>query len=667
MRTTIQLLCLMLTLGAAPLASGQSAPGAPTDLALASLEDLMNIEITSASRKEQRAEDVSAAVYVITHEDIRRSGMTTVPDLLRLVPGVQVAQINANKWAVSVRGFNSLYSTKLLVLVDGRSIYNPLFSTVLWDTEDLMLDDIDRIEVIRGPGASVWGANAVNGVINILTRHSSDTRGLLAQAGADTLAGSSAAVRYGGAAGTGTYRVYTQMSSHGDSTFTSGGTANDHWRSATSGFRGDWASGANATQLQGSVTLGEQRPLWISLEPSVAPGTPSAIVSETQGGDVLGRWTHARDSGASLQLQTFLDVAHRKEAIGEYHRQTVDLDTTYHATPHRRHDVVIGGGYRFIAEAMDGGNGYSYTPDRARETLLNAFAQDEIAMANRRVGLTLGAKLENDTFAGTSFQPTARVRWNVTPSQRIWAGVSRALRTPSLIDRGLSVQFPPVTQPDGMSLVYVTIGNPKVDDEQLLDAEAGYRLDINARAAIDVAGFVGRYDGLMTYEPQSPTVSLLRGLPRVTVVTQFTNTLQATTSGVELAGRVRLTDAWQIDGALSTFHLTGDASASHDPNAASYDGHAPAYQWRGHSAFSLGPRAQADVLLFYVGALGQVGTPAYTRADARVEWKLTRQLSAVAQGQNLFNRVHAEFNGNDTNIIATQVPRSAGLHLAWRF
>ena len=656
--------------GAGALVQAQTRPA---DLATVSLEDLMNIEITSASRKEQRVEDVPAAVYVITRNDIRRSGMASVPDLLRLVPGVQVAQINANKWAISVRGFNSLASTKLLVLVDGRSIYNPLFSSVLWDTEDLMIEDIERIEVIRGPGGAVWGANAVNGVINIITRPAADTSGLLVSADAGTFDRGQVAVRYGGTAGSGAYRTYAQFSNHGNSSVSPGIDANDRWRSATSGFRGDWSQGIDAFMLQGSVAAGEERPLWLDLDPTLTALNNHDGVSQSQVANVLGRWTRRRSTGATLQLQSFVDVAHRHEEIGTYQRQTVDLDAVYHTAVGRRNDLVAGGGYRYIGERMNGEDGYSFTPNRAHEHLLNVFAQDTAALG-RRVDLTFGAKVEQDTGPGLSLQPTARVMWHVTSAQHLWSAVSRAVRTPSLIDRGVRIDYPPSLQPaqpgdpaSGFPIAVSVLGNPAVRNERVLSTEAGYRIDIGSKAAVDVTGFVGNYRGLQNAEPSAPTVAFVGGLPVIAVSTTTRNLLDADTRGVEIGGRATLTSSWQVDGAFSTFHLTPHLDpSSHDPIAGNSDGDAPGLQWRGHSALTLGPRAQADLLVFYVGPLGRLGIPAYTRADVRFEWKLTPRLSTVVQGQNLLSPAHAEFLMDVRTVGSTQMPRSASVRLIWR-
>ena len=646
----------------------------------------MSIEITSASRREQRVEDVPAAVYVIGRDEIRRSGMTSIPELLRLAPGVQVARINSNKWAVSVRGFNSLYSNKLLVMVDGRSVYNPAFSTVLWDTEDLVIEDIERIEVIRGPGGAMWGANAVNGVINIITRPASETRSGLARLSTSTFETGTAALRYGGTYRGASYRVFAQGSAQGDSLRAPGVAANDDSRSITTGFRTDWTRGHDAVMFQGSATSGRQKPLWLDLDSATVESGPiiSSLTSSTGVANVLGRWTRTGSTGASFQVQTYFDSAHRQEAIGSYTRRTWDIDAQYHTTLGTRHDLVTGGGYRHIVESMMGQNGYTFSPDGVRPLIVNGFAQDAIALVRRRVELTVGAKFENNTFAGFGFQPNTRIMWTITPTQRVWAASSRALRTPSLIDRGLHVEYPLAalgrsalaqldTPPQSravfaaMPIVVGAVGNPDFSSEHLVDTEAGYRFNLGSIWSVDVVGFSGRYDDLQTYEPQTPVVEIVNGLPQVKILTRYENIMRADTHGAEVSSRVQLRDGWQVDGAFSAFRLTPHANGSQDPAVALYEGHAPARQWRAHLALPLFARGQADVHLFRTGPLPQLAVDPYTRLDARVEWSLSGQISAVVSGQNLLDGAHSEFRGHETNMQSTLVPRSGSLRLVWRF
>jgi iron complex outermembrane receptor protein len=651
------------------------------DLRLASLEELMTVRVTSVSRREQAAEDVSAAVYVIGHDEIRRSGLTSIPELLRLAPGVQVARINSNKWAVSVRGFNGrLYSNKLLVMVDGRSIYNPAFSTVLWDTEDLIVEDIDRIEVIRGSGGAMWGANAVNGVINIITRPAAQTGGGLARVSVGTFDRGNAAFRYGGSVGKVNYRIFAQASTYGDSLRAPDVSADDHWRSVTTGFRADWADTRDALMFQGSATSGQQRPLWFDLEPA-SPAGNSSRVSESTGTSVQGRWTRTSPSGASLQAQAYFDHAQRNEAIALYRRRTWDVDAQYHTTFSTRHDVVGGGGVRHINEHMQGLGAYTLTPDHAKPLIVNAFAQDTIGFGASRLEVTLGAKFERNTFAGGGFQPNTRVMWKPTAKQRLWAAASRAIRTPSLIDLAVHVEFPAAlaipTLPRQLEIssladspvpVFVgAIGNPDFQNERLLSTEAGYRFGIGRRASVDVAAFRGRYDHLQTYEPQPPVVQLLNGRPVMKMLSQHDNLLDADTTGAEVSGRVYIGSGWQVDGTFTTFHLTPRPRGSLDPAVPDFRGHAPNYQWRTHLALPLLSRGLADVHLFHTGSIEALDVPSFVRLDARAEWSLSGPVSIVGRGQNLLRASHLEFNGDKTVLESTLVPRNGAVQLVWHF
>ena len=636
------------------------------DLSQVSIEDLMSLEITSASRKEQRAADVAAAVFVITHDDIRRSGMTTIPDLLRLAPGVDVAHINSNKWAVSVRGFNGLYANKLLVLVDGRGLYNRLFSGVLWDAEDLLLDDIDRIEVIRGPGAAIWGANAVNGVINIVTKATADTQGGLVRVDGGPL-GEQAAVRYGGTIGAAGYRLYSQWTGRDQSLIAPGTRANDRSHSVTTGFRADWTAQPDALTLEGDFTAGQARALWPNLNPRTAAREPLANdPSDAQGGHLLGRWTHTRANGASLQIQSFADIAGRQEPVGNYDRRVFDVDTQYHTALGAHQDLVAGAGYRVIDEEFSGHVGFSLTPDDDHSSLVTAFAQDEIELLGNRLSVTLGSQVQYDSESGAGVQPTARVMWKALPRQRLWAATSRALRTASLQDRGIRVDYPPVPSASGLPLVVTLLGNPAAETEELVDAEAGYRIEIGTAGSIDVTGFVGRYDHLVTQEPSAPVIQFVPS-PQILVTTRFGNQLEATTRGFEIAGHWTPVPAWRIDGSYTAFHLTPQlAATSLDPSAAAEDGSAPRTQWQLRSVFSPATRATVGVSIFHVGPLQLLQVDAYTRADISAEWRFTSRLS-VAIGQDLFNAAHAEFAGASSLLQATQVPRSASLRLRWTF
>ena len=544
-------IALLLILGALPVPA--LAQGRAADLGEMSLEDLMNVDVTSVSRKEQRAADVAAAIFVLTRDDIHRSGMRTIPDLLRLVPGVDVAQVNSNKWAVSIRGFNAMNANKVLVLIDGRSLYNRIFGGVFWDAEDLVFDDIERIEVIRGPSAAMWGANAVNGVINIITKAAADTQGVLivAEGGGS---GEQAGVRYGGTLGAASYRLYSQWTGRSQSVIAPGTGANDASHSSTTGFRADWTTRPDAFTFEGAFTAGQTRGLWLNLDPSVREPIANRP-SDAQAGNLLGRYTHTRAGGASLQVQSFMDVTRRQETIGDYAREVFDLDTQYRMAIGAHQDLIAGAGYRLSRERIAGRFGFSLAPAEDSSSLVTAFVQDEIALFGNRLAITLGSQVQHVSDSGAGVQPTARVAWKAGSRHRLWAATSRAIRPPALLDRRLRLTFPPVPTDSGLPLVVTVTGSPDAETENLVDAEAGYRLEVGTTVSIDVTGYVGRYDHLRTLEPAAPIIELVPS-PRILVASHIGNLLEARTRGLEIAGRWAPVAAWRLDGATQSFHVT---------------------------------------------------------------------------------------------------------------
>jgi iron complex outermembrane receptor protein len=655
------------------LAGGSAATAlaqTTTDLALVSLEDLMNIEITSASRKEQRADAVPGAVYVISQDDIRRSGMTTVPELLRLVPGLEVAQINANVWAVSARGFNGLLSNKLLVLVDGRSIYDQLNSGQSLETEGLILEDIDRIEVVRGPGGAIWGADAVNGVINIITKQAGDTQGASVRMSAGTLERAEGSVRYGGSIGTVLYRVFTQWSDHSNTLLPDRTPASDSWSAFASGFRADWKANHDAVMFESNFSAARLDPLWVKFDLIAAPGAlPQTFGgSDSQLVNLLGRWTRSWDTGSILQVQSFFDSRPRFDvSTGQSLQKTSDLDVQYRTTLWSRHDVVIGAGSRVTHERLDGGTTVFVTPSQSNRFVDNAFVQDEIALAGKRIHVTLGSKLEYDTYASWGVQPTARVMWDLPRHQHVWAALSRALRTPSIFDVGLRVNVGVIPGAQGLPTEIALLGNPDSQTERVLSSEVGYRVDLGTAATLDVTGFSNHYSALQTNEPIPPYVELVPGPPHVLVATEYGNLLDADTEGIEFAARWQPLRFWRLDGSYTGFRFTPHVdSASRDLAAATADDTAPRHQWQVHSSVALGSRAEFDAAFFRVGSLQQQGVAAYSRVDAHLEVKLTAHLSAMVVGQNLSNPAHAEFGGLSLPVEATLIPRSVRVQLTFR-
>jgi iron complex outermembrane receptor protein len=640
----------------------QTAPPRP-GLGELSIEELMSVRVTSAARREQPTFDVAAAVFVITHEDIERSGLSSIPDLLRLVPGVQVASINSNRWAISVRGFSDLYSNKLLVLIDGRSVYNRLFSGVIWDAQDPMLDDVERIEVIRGPGAALWGANAVNGVINIVTKTATETHGLVARTDAGT-DGEQASVRYGGTGRAGDYRFFAQMTDRGTSLESPGVEARDPSQQYTAGFRLDKSAGPDSVMIEGGLAAGRLHSLWFDLNPhAAAPITDEP--STTGAGHILARWTHARPGGPTFQLQSYGDLESRREPVGDYMRQVIDIDSQYRMPIGKYQGVIAGAGYRHAVESLGPTIGLAIVPEESAVSLTSVFVQDEISAAQDRLTTTLGAHWQYDSSSGSGFEPSARVMWKLRPSQRLWASASRALHTPSLTDRGLRLIFPPVATPAGLPLVVTAVGNPDLKTETFLDAEVGYRVEAGAVASFDVTAFAGRYDHLLTTEA-SPAVLEFTPQPQLKVATTFGNYLRATTRGAELALHWMPAPAWRFDANYSAFHMTPHLDpASTDPNAARDDGNTATSQWSLAVTYSPSSRAALHLALGHLGRLEQLQVPAYTRADVTVDWRLTPRLAVMVIGQNLLTASHAEFAGVDDLLQFTQVSRSATVRFRW--
>ena len=495
---------LLLALAAPFVLLGQKPVS--RDLTDASLEDLMNMEVTSVSKKEQKLSKTGAAVFVITQEDIRRSGATNIPDLLRMVPGADVAQIDANKWAISLRGFNDRYADKVLVLIDGRSVYTPSFSGVYWDQQDVPLENIERIEVIRGPGGTVWGANAMNGVINIITKSAKATPGGLISAGTGSEDVARGLAQYGGRIGqSGAYRVFGEAFKIGNSVSPNGQEAADGWHMAHGGFRTDWdLSPRDTLMVQGDMYRTGESQTITSLMSNALP-LPSTFNEQfsTNGGDVLGRWNRTLASGASLSLQMYYDRSDRREQGGGDTLNTVDFDFQHHLTLGSRHDVVWGAGYRVVKDSITPGYATTFIPLDQTTSLFSTFVQDEIRLTNS-LWLTVGSKFEHNAYTGFEYEPSARLVWTPTDRQAFWMSASRAIRQPDRADSGLQSDVATFPLPGGAFGVVRLLGNPNMKAEQLRDYEAGYRAQVRKRLSLDIATYASFYRNLLTNEPGAP-------------------------------------------------------------------------------------------------------------------------------------------------------------------
>jgi iron complex outermembrane receptor protein len=468
------------------------------DLLQLSLEDLRKIKVTTVSRKSESLSGAPAAIYVIRQEDIRRSGINSIPELFRTVPGMEVAQANSHQWAVTVRGFNSVFATKLLVLMDGRSIYTPTFSGVYWEEADTILEDIDRIEVIRGPGATLWGANAVNGVINILSKPANETQGTLISGGGGMEERGFGTVRYGDQLAHNVfYRVYGKYSNRDEFTLTDGRGASDDWWRTQSGFRLDWyPSEADTATLQGDYYFGEVNGQVFRLLSLPFGAFPTQFHGHGEGANVLGRWTHRTSEQSDLSAQVYFDRTDRDFGLGSEVRETFDFDAQHRFPIGPRHEIVWGAGYRYSADEETQTPDFRLTDPKIGLQLFSAFAQDEVTLVSDRFKLTLGAKIEHHDFTGFEWQPSARLAWTPHERHAFWAAVSRAVRTPSRSERTVSFYLePPVPFSDiRLPILAQARGNPDFGSEDLISYEAGYRVQAHQRLTLDAAAFYNVYD-----------------------------------------------------------------------------------------------------------------------------------------------------------------------------
>ncbi|MGA2982566.1 MAG: TonB-dependent receptor [Terriglobia bacterium] len=652
-------------------ASAQSQKPPSTDLAEASLEDLMNIQVTSVSRKQQKMSKVAAAIYVITQEDIQRSGATTIPDLLRMVPGLDVAQIDANSWAISSRGFNDPVADKLLVLIDGRSVYDPTFSGVYWDQQNVPLEDIDRIEVIRGPGATVWGANAVNGVISIITKSSQATQGGLVTAGE----GSSEAhelVQYGGKIGrSGTYRIFGSYDNYNNHVDEADQPAEDAWHLTHVGFRSDWGlTPRDALTVEGDIIAGRERqvtPSFISLYPLVTitfddPIRPGA-------GDILGRWTHTFSGRSDTALQVYYDGVNRTDYGVRELSNTFDLDFQHHLALGSRQDVVWGFEYRHISESILPGYSISVIPPSLSQNLSSAFFQDEIKLADS-LNLTLGSKIEHNSYTGFEVEPSGRFAWSPVDRQTLWGAVSRAIRQPAPADEDLRDNQAAYPGPGELNTLLSIFGNPNFKSEVLLAYELGYRVEPIRRVSLDFATFYNIYHDLRTLEPGTPSIETTPPPPYLLVPEVFGNGAHGQTFGAEASADWSVVNRWKLTGSYSwlNMRLQLDPSSHDTSSATAAAGQSPRHQFQVRSYLTLPRRFDFDSSLYYVDRLPALNTPAYTRVDARLAWHPTESIELSVVGQNLLDERHFEFiDAADQLYLSSQVKRSVYGKITWRF
>jgi len=655
-----------------PQTSAQSA--GQRDLSQVSLEDLMNIEVTSVSRKEQKMSQAAAAIFVITQEDIRRSGATNIPDLLRMVPGMDVSQINANTWAVSARGFNDQFSNKLLVLIDGRAVYTPLLGGVNWDTQEVPLEDIDRIEVIRGPGATIWGANAVNGVINVVTKRTADTQGALIAADGGTGGQTQDMVQYGGVITEKTnYRIFADYLNYGPLPAAGGGSGEDNWNLLHGGFRADSKiSSSDSLTVQGDLYTGQEGATIIHLF-SVDPPVIGNLNVDTQlsGGNILGRWDHTFSSRSDTTFQFYFDNYGRAGPESHETRNTIDFDFSHHWVWGSRQDLIWGAGYRRTWDQTLGTIDQAFNPPDAALQLFNFFVQDTISVQPDRVFFTAGTKFENNYFTGFELEPSARLAW--TPSDWItfWSAISLSERSPTQRNVGLNASLAafPDPQGSGTPVEVILFGNPKFMAEHVVANEVGFRAQPNARLSIDVSAFFNHYYHLETLEPGTEVFEPSPAPARFVMPISFGNLMHGTTEGGEVSANLKLTDRWTLSPgyAFLELHLHTEPSSLDTSSVAEYQGSSPQHQAQLRSHVDLSHGLSWDASVYFVSQLPIQGVASYTRLDTQLRWKFAERGEISLVGQNLLQNDHLESMDFLTLVNSSLIKRSAYAKFTWRF
>lgn len=654
---------------------------ATNDILDLDLESLMQIKITSAGRKEQNLMHVPAAVYVINQDDIRHSGVTSIPEALRMVPGLQVARISSNKWAITSRGFNGTFANKLLVQIDGRSIYTPTYSGVYWDAQNVVLEDIERIEVIRGPGATLWGANAVNGVINIITKQASDTQGGLVVIGTGTHEKLMATARYGTQFNNDTYgRFYIKYHDQDSYELLADNTdAYDDWDMTNGGFRLDGDFGLKSSwTLQGDM-YGSQineriRAFW-SLTPPNTDWTMTEPYKyevedqiRTNGYNLLGRWQLNTSETSAATVQIYYDYANRDSLYLDQTNQTLDIDLQHRFQASSIHDIVWGLGYRYGKD--DFGNTFQvglYPPGKTTQ-LFSAFLQDEIALIEDKVSLFLGAKCEKNDYTGFEVQPNLRLLWKINNNNSLWTSFARAVKTPSQIEdssRLVTRILPPMPPFTTEETVLTVNGNSGIDSEQLIAYEVGYRHRPNTKFSIDTTLFYNDYSDIQSYSSSGSQGA-----------SQFVNAIEGETYGLEI------TTVWSpLDWLETELNYSYINSRFNDSGLNSFnvsgvlEGSAPRHQFSVRTHLKITETLYLNLWGHYTDRLKAPSISAqlndesvddYFRLDANIQWIPQEKLELTLAGQNLTDSKHLEFI-SESLTPQTEIKRSIYAKLTWKF
>ncbi len=632
-----------------------------------SLEDLLQVEVTSVSKKAEKLADAPAAVFVITAEDIRRSGVTSVPEALRMAPGVQVARINASSWMITARGFSGVFANKLLVMIDGRSVYSPLFSGVFWDVQDMMLEDVDRIEIIRGPGATLWGANAVNGIINIITKPAEKTQGGLVSAGVGTEERIFGGARYGGRMGdNANFRIYAKYNDRDEGADALGLTANDDWDALRGGFRLDWEpSDIDTLSIQGDLY---ENDAGITLSNASLLPPYNGFVSDridSEGGNVLSRWEHRFSKTSQMALQFSYDHTYMDHPILKERRDTFDIDFQHLFTLTESNEVTWGMAYRNTHDDITDGL-LMVVPDSVRMERFSAFIQDRLTLMKDTAWLTVGSKFEKNEFTDLEFQPSGRLLVKPNDAHTLWASVSRAVRTMSRGERGFQYNTsvaPPGSprNPSQLPLAIQVRGNEDLEPETVIAYEIGYRVRAMERLFLDFTGYYNDYDKVLS-DTASPPEMTLQPFPHLVLPLNAANGDSAEIFGFEVAADWQPLDWWKLKGTYSWLEAKREME-----EIRGLVGSSPRNQVSLRSTMDLSKHIEWDLWLRYVDELPEIDVDDYVTLDARLAWMPTPKLELALVGQNLIESSHLENDPFSWPTVPTEVERSVYLKATWHF
>ncbi|HLU06661.1 MAG TPA: TonB-dependent receptor [Woeseiaceae bacterium] len=639
---------------------------AAADLFERTIEELGELRVVSVSRRSEPLREAASSIYVITAEDIRRSGFSSIPEILRLAPGVEVARTGAHSWTISIRGFNSDLSNKLLVLIDGRSVYSPLYAGVFWDAQDTLVHDIERIEVISGPGGTLWGANAVNGVINIITRSASETKGSLVELGTGDEQQLSIGLRHGFSLTSDmAARTYLKYTDRDGSRSPSGEDGVDDVGMMQAGFRMDWERDANTrATLQGDIYDGELGSMLLGdFTLGTLPGSPTPGDVDISGHNLLARWNRQLANGGDLRLQAYYDHTTRNTP-GSFNedRDTLDLDFQHHFAASERHNIVWGAGFRWTSDQLDNTLFASFLPDERTDRTFSLFFQDEIGLWDDRAFLTLGAKVERNDYTDFEVQPNIRATWNVADGHTLWAAVSRAVRIPARLNTDLELTVPVEVPGLAFPLYILVSGNDDYQSEELVATELGYRAGLTQDLSLDFSLYYNQYDRLQTQEPGEITFAGEPVPEYVTLRATLENGMEGNAYGGSLVANWQPTPYWKLQFQYAYLEMDLELKpGALDEGALTIAGNSPRQQAAVHSFLELPYDFDIYVGVRYTDELQSLGVPGFTSIDLSLGWQASERLRTSLTVHNLNDDAHLEFGGG--NLIE----RSARLTAVFTF